>query len=63
LISGENDIDIPVSVDTNGGSSVQVLAAPSGSVIVFDTQRDYGRSGLNGETLRGEWVCRLRPVL
>ena len=42
---------------------VTVLAAPPGTMLVLDTQRDYGRTRINGEKVPGELVARFSPVL
>lgn len=41
-----------------GALQIEVLNCSGDISFIFDVQRDYGRSGLNGEILPAEWVFR-----
>jgi len=55
LKKGSSEIALPLG---SGRAVLEVLAAPPGVCAVFDIQRDYGRSSLDGRPIRGEWVAR-----
>ena len=42
----------------DGVMQIEVLNCSGDISFIFDVQRDYGRSGLNGEILPAEWVFR-----
>ena len=54
LVPGMNELTFPGPEEI----AVEIVAAPQGCAAVFDARRDYGRSTLDGKTLRGEWVMR-----
>ena len=43
----------------NGGFSVEIAGFTGEHWLFYDTQRDYGRSELEGSPLGGEWIMRL----
>ena len=59
LRKGENRLRIPVTLGEGGLCSVTALELPAGTALVFDAQRQYGRSRLDGRELPGEWCFRL----
>ena len=54
LETGMNKIEFPASANTE----LEILSVPAGTAAVFDGRRDYGRSGLNGQKIPGEWIMR-----
>jgi len=48
----------PVS-PVDGGFALELLSFPGNSSLLYDFQRDYGRSQLDGVPLKGEWLIRL----
>ena len=54
LVSGMNELTFPGPTEIE----IELLSAPQGCAAVFDARRNYGRSTLDGEKLRGEWVMR-----
>ncbi len=54
LASGMNELTFPGPAEIG----IEILSAPQGCAAVFDARRNYGRSALDGKTLRGEWVMR-----
>lgn len=66
LKQGENEIELRVTSSWGNGEAwfpVTVLAAPPGTVLAVDLQRDYGRTRINGEKAPGELVARFSSVL
>ena len=63
LKAGENDLEFPVRASAEGRFRLTVLDAPQNAALVLDTQRNYGRSRLDGENCPGEWVARIAPAL
>ena len=54
LVSGMNELPFPGPEEI----AIEIVSAPQGCAALFDARRNYGRSSLNGEKLRGEWVMR-----
>ena len=52
---------LPVTL-VDGGVRVEVLSCQGDVDFFLDTQRDYGRSALNGEMISGEWVFRFGKI-
>ena len=48
---------VPVML-VDGTVQMEVLSCSGDVDLIFDNQRDYGRSALNGEIIAGEWVVR-----
>ena len=42
----------------DGGVRIEIVSCQGDADFIFDTQRDYGRSALNGKVIPGEWVFR-----
>ena len=55
LKKGSNEIALPLGTDR---AVLEVLAAPPGVCAVYDSQRNYGRSSLDGRPIPGEWIAR-----
>ena len=55
LKKGSNELALPLGTDR---AIFEVLAAPPGVCAVYDAQRAYGRSSLDGRPLPGEWIAR-----
>jgi hypothetical protein len=55
LKSGMNEITLPVNGNV---SQFEVVSLPPKTFAVFDAQRCYNRSTLNGSPLQGEWLSR-----
>lgn len=51
---GMNKIEFPASQYTE----IEIIAVPDNTAGIFDARRNYGRSGLDGEQLPGEWIMR-----
>jgi hypothetical protein len=63
LSAGENDIEFDASCGGEGRFAFTVVSAPADTMLVFDGQRDYGRTRINGEKAPGELVARFSPAL
>ena len=63
LRQGENDLEFPLRAAGDGVFRFTVLETSGNAALVLDTQRDYGRTRINGEKAPGELVARLSPVL
>ena len=64
LKEGENEVDLRVAGDPDGWFAVEIVEVPPGNAaLVLDTQRNYGRTRINGEPAPGELVARFSPVL
>ena len=63
LRQGENDLEFPVLVTAEGTFRFTVLGTSGNAALVLDTQRDYGRTRINGEKAPGELVARFSSVL
>ena len=54
LVSGMNELTFAGPTEIG----IEIDSAPQGCAAVFDARRNYGRSSLNEQKLRGEWVMR-----
>lgn len=48
-----------ISLPTTGIVKIDLVSSTCSVGFLVDTQRDYGRSQINGKTIKGEIVCRL----
>lgn len=51
---GMNKIEFPASQKIE----IEIISIPENTVGIFDARRNYGRSGLDGKQLPGEWIMR-----
>jgi len=51
-------LKFPVAPE-EGGFTLEIVSFPGKCSLLYDRQRDYGRSGLDGAPLAGEWLIRL----
>ena len=62
LSSGVNTIVLDTLPEQGGRCSFKVAGVTGDAALVLDSQRDYGRSSVNGGATGGEWVMRLEEV-
>ena len=53
-------LKFPATPGADGAVAIRMLRVSGRHALIFDAQRNYGRSELDGAPLNGEWVIRFR---